>query len=84
MLKKVLLIGVRQLPLEEAADENVDAEAEAGQPEEVSPTAREVETTDPRSGSCGVGMRWGFTKEPKIVSQRERSWHTQITTALVK
>ena len=73
MLKKVLLTGVRQLQLEEAADETVDAEAEAGQPEEVSPTAREVETIDSGSGSCGVGMRWGFAKEPKIVSQTERS-----------
>ena len=64
---------MRQLQLEEAADETVDAEAEAGQPEEVSPTAREVEKIDPGSGSCGVGMRWGFAKEPKIVSQTERS-----------
>lgn len=84
MPKKVLLIGVRQSQLEEAADEAVDAEAKAGQPGKVSPTAREVETIDPGRGSCGVGKRWGFTKEPKIVSRRERNYHTQITTGLVR
>lgn len=67
-----ILIRVREPQREEATDEPSDAEAESVSPKEASPTSKEVETADPRGRRLQRGLGWGFTREPKMVPQKER------------